>query len=254
VNAIADAPAFPVRPGVWFPDWSAVTSPTARDALRAILNTRNMENTWQGYAPMEDRVRVAVLRHYGTAGRAPEVAALAARLGMTAASVKRLLGRLAARDLVVLEGAADRVVGAYPFTDRDTEHRVRLGRSEARAMCAIDALGAGAMLGQDVEVRSRCRACGRPIRVATRDRGAALVDVDPASALVWSGIRYENGCAATSLCTVIAFFCSDGHLESWRANERPDVRGYRLDMDEALQLGRAIFAPALAGTAEPHGR
>src|SRR3546814_7694576 len=74
-------------------------------------------------------------------------------------------------------------------------------------MCAIDALGTGAMFGTDVVIESRCRACGGPIQIATRDRGIALDHVEPRSTLVWSGNRYEGACAATSLCTVIAFFC-----------------------------------------------
>ena len=60
------------------------------------------------------------------------------------------------------------------------------------------------------------------------------------------GVAYADGCAATSLCTVRAFFCSDEHLASWRETEHPDGKGFRLSMDEGLQTGVAIFAPLLA--------
>ena len=72
----------------------------------------------------------------------------------------------------------------------------------------------------------------------------------PSGAVVWSGIQYFNGCAAESLCTVMAFFCSDGHLESWRDANHPDVKGFKLSMDEGLQVGKAIFMPMLATASE----
>jgi hypothetical protein len=47
------------------------------------------------------------------------------------------------------------------------------------------------------------------------------------------------------MCTVIAFFCDDAHLEDWRTEHDPEGRGFRLSIDEALQAGRAFFAPSL---------
>ncbi len=49
---------------------------------------------------------------------------------------------------------------------------------------------------------------------------------------------------------MLAFFCSDAHLDSWRQENHPDIDGYRLSMDEGLQAGMAIFAPMLAPAAE----
>ena len=113
-------------------------------------------------------------------------------------------------------------------------------------MCAIDALGTGAMCGRDITIQSSCAACVAAIRVALRDRGAALQRVSPGGAAVWLGMRYADGCAADSLCRSIAFFCSDAHLEAWRAANHAGVAGYRLSMDEELQVGRAQFGPMLA--------
>ena len=75
-----------------------------------------------------------------------------------------------------------------------------------------------------------------------------LADHSPRSAVVWTGIRYADGCAADSLCTVMAFFCSGNHLVSWRSVQVSQTRGYRLFINEGLQMGRAIFAPRLFGT------
>jgi DNA-binding transcriptional ArsR family regulator len=236
---------------VTFPDWTAVTAPHAREAMLAIFEAIGIESMWRDYTPAEDDVRTTLLRLYAGQGGAPAIADLARHAGVSESAIRSHLASLKARDLVVLDSDGERIVGAYPWTDRATEHRVSLGEQTLNALCAIDALGAGEMYGRDVEIHSRCRACGAPVRIATRDRGQAVADVQPASTVVWSGIRHTDGCAANSMCTVIAFFCDDAHLEAWRAEHDPEPPGFRLSIDEALQAGRAIFGPSLAGLEAP---
>ena len=230
--------------GVPFPDWSAVTSEQAGRALDAIFAIEDTAKRWAGLDAAEDGLRRAVLAGYLAAGRAPSLAEHTEATGIE--DPRDGLARLAARDLVVLGAGGATVTGAYPFTDRDSGHVVHLGDVRVNAMCAIDALGIGAMCGHDITVHSACAACGAPLRVATAERGAALQLVSPKGAMVWLGVRYEGGCAADSLCRGIAFFCSDDHLDGWRAANHPGLDGFRLAMDEALEAGRALFAPMLA--------
>jgi hypothetical protein len=131
----------------------------------------------------------------------------------------------------------------YPFTEAQTGHRVRLGGHVIAAMCAIDALGVGAMYGRDIDVEAACRWCGGDIRVATADQGRALADVSPPGAVVWYDFAYD-GSAAVSCCPAMALFCSDEHLERWRMST-PERRGLRLSTREALEVGRALFGPVL---------
>jgi mercuric reductase len=240
-------PSYAVRPGVTFPDWTAVTSPKAREALLAIFEAIGTESMWRDYTPAEDDVRTTLLRLYAERGGAPAVGDLARHAAVTESAIRSHLASLEARDLVVLDADGEGIAGAYPWTDRATEHRVRLGERTLNALCAIDALGSGDMYRRDVEIYSRCRFCGAPVAIATRDRGRAVADVQPGSAVVWSGIRQTDGCAAGSICTIIAFFCADAHLEAWRAEHHPGAAGFRLSIQDALQVGRAIFAPSLAG-------
>ncbi len=114
------------------------------------------------------------------------------------------------------------------------------------ALCAIDALGMGAMLACDTAIESSCPECGVPIRIATRDKGRALASVRPAAVVVWAGIQYADGGGATSGCTVKLFFCSDEHLEAWRHRVDPDGAGFRLSVEAALQVGKGLFVPMLA--------
>ena len=245
VSQPATLPSFAVRPDVTFPDWSAVTLPAVRDALQAMVGSDHVLNRWSGYDPTTDRVRVALLQLYAEDGQAPAIGALAERASLSETAIWPLLAELRRRDLVVLDG--EQIVGAYPFTDRDTGHRVTLDGHVLNAMCAVDALGIGAMTGRDVAIASQCRHCGAPIRITTRERGRALAAVAPSTAVMWQSVRYEGGCAASSLCATTAFFCSDEHLSLWRDERSADKPGFRLSIEEGLQAGRALFGPSLAG-------
>jgi mercuric reductase len=238
-------PSYAVRPGVTFPDWPVVSTPAVEDALLAMVGSDQVLNRWNGYDPVTDRVRVALLQLYAEHGRAPTPRAIARQVGLSEAAVQPLLQELRHRDLVVLDG--ERIIGAYPFTDRDTGHKVTLDGRILNATCAVDALGIGAMTDHDIAIASHCRHCGAPIRITTRDRGRTLADVAPATAVVWLSVRYEGACAANSLCTATSFFCSDDHLAAWRQERQSDEPGFRLSIEEALEAGRALFGPSLAG-------
>jgi mercury(II) reductase len=244
----AALPSFVVRPGVSFPDWSVVTSPTVRDALQAMVGSDHVLDRWSGYDQAADRVRVALLQLHTEGGRAPAMRALAERAGLSVAAVRPLLKELQRRDLVVLDG--ERIVGAYPFTDEDRGHRVTLEGRVLNAMCAVDALGIGAMIGRDTAIASACRHCGEAIRIATRDQGRALTRVEPEGAVMWQSVRYDGACAANSLCAATVFFCSDDHLTAWRRDCSANEPGFRLSIVEGLEAGRALFGPSLAGIDE----
>ncbi|MFH1557705.1 MAG: FAD-dependent oxidoreductase, partial [Pseudomonadota bacterium] len=245
VSRPATLPSFAVRPGVTFPDWSAVTSSATKDALLAMVGSDHVLNRWSGYDPATDRVRVALLQLYAEDGRAPTIRALAERMGLSETDVQPLLEDLRRRDLVVLDGK--QIVGAYPFTNQDRGYQVTLDGRVLNAMCAVDALGIGAMTDRDISIASRCRHCDEPIRITTRDQGRVLADVEPRTTVMWQSVRYEDACAASSLCATTAFFCSDDHLSSWRRERSTDEPGFRLSIHEGLEAGRALFGPSLAG-------
>ncbi len=159
--------------------------------------------------------------------------------------MKAALQELQHRDLLGLDAAGTAIDYAYPFTSRETGHTVQLGAHTLNALCAIDALGVGAMYQRDVVITSRCSLCGTDIKVVTTDRGHRLRSVSPESAVVWYDFRY-TGCAAASVCQKTVFFCSDAHLQAWRNGVAAEEDGRRLLPAEALEAGRALFAPLLA--------
>ncbi len=235
----------PLRPGVTLPDWSLVREEPARAALAAIVDLIGVGTPkWSPLAATEDQVWRCVLEQFAAFARAPSLGEIADTTGLAPDAVVEELKRLRARDVVVLDDDG-RITGAYPFTERSTGHRVVLRGKTLSAMCAIDALGVGAMFGAHTEIESLCRFCGTPIRVKTGDSGIVISDIAPEGAVVWIGYYYADGCAATSTCTVLAFFCSDDHLAAWRAGEGAGRSGVRLSVDTALQVGKAIFVPIL---------
>ena len=235
-----------IAPGIMFPNWSVVTSAKTVDALGAFFEAFGAEARWAGIAPEEDRVRRLILAQYVATGHAPTPAGLSELTGLSRDAVGRLLKNLNVRDLVVLGERGETITGAYPFSENDTGHLVHLGGGALNAMCVIDALGAGAMYGEDSVVDSSCLNCARLVRVATGDGGGAIEAVSPENAVVWSGIQNTGGCSADTMCKVMTFFCSDDCLNSWRAGREPAPKGFRLSMDEGLQMGKAIFMPLLA--------
>lgn len=236
-----------IRPGVYRPDWSVVTSAAAREALLGRDRSRSGPlQKWQhALDPTHDRVWRTVLTLFATLSRPPQVSEIGEATGVPTENLAEIIAELEARDLIGSDKSTDRIRYAYPFNAEPTEHRVRLHGRELHALCAIDALGIGGMFGTDVVIAAACRACGDPIEIATADDGKSVSHARPRDTVVWYDLGY-SGCAASSNCLSIAFFCSDAHQQRWLTTQNPRAAGYRLKLGEALEVSRAIFEPVLA--------
>lgn len=195
-------------------------------------------------APVEGGLRAVhqqVLRSFARTGQAPAQAELS----------EKVLTQLHEADFLRLDQNGD-VRAAYPFSATPTTHQVQIdGGPRAYAMCAIDALGMAAMLGQDVRVDSRDPVTGEPITVTLPADGHAAA-WNPQEAVVFAG--QQTSCcsspAADVCCGYVNFFASRSIAQAW-ADGHPDVTGQILHQDEALRLGVAIFGPLLDNE---HGR
>ena len=239
-----------LRQGVFRPDWSVVRTDTVREALGAKGAARaSLVERWlTPPSSEEDRVWRGVLTFFVANGRAPRFADIASTTRLTEGEVRAVLEALHRRDLLGLDAAAGAVTYAYPFAGRRTGHTVHVGGRALDSLCAIDALGTGAMCGSDVTVVSKCRSCGSDIRVETADQGSTLRSVMPETAVIWYDLWFGDN-AATSCCSNTAFFCSDAHLAAWQ--QRGGSRdGRRLTIEEGLEMGRAVFGPLLADARE----
>ena len=214
----AQEPAVEIRPGVFRPDWSVVTTPAGREALSGRMKARGglLQKWSHALDEREDVVWRTVLQLYADRGRPPSSTEVAAETGMTVDRVAALFRNLQLRDLVGLEPGLERIRHAYPFTHTSAEHRVELKRRFLHALCAIDALGVGSMYRTDVKIESSCRLCSETVRIATMAEGRALRSACPTDAVVWYDFAYD-GSAAASCCPAIAFFCSCATSDGERA-------------------------------------
>lgn len=187
-----------------------------------------------------------MLRHFATAGRAPDVALLepvAAHAGRTARDV---LAELDREDFLTLDEDG-RIRAAYPFSATPTSHRVRIdGGAEVFSMCAVDALGIPAMLGRDAVISSTDPVTGEPVTVTSM--GGTTV-WEPDSAVVFVGRRGCSGPAAAVCCDTLNFFTSRASASTW-SKRHPNVLGEIVGQARAEELGRQVFGPLLT-TAPP---
>jgi alkylmercury lyase len=242
--ADAGGSAVELRPGVFRPDWAAAKSAAARRALGKRADAREgLLDKWaHAHDPETDRVWRVMLQLYGSTGLPPSPGEVAAQAEVPEPVVQGALLVLQGHDLLKLRSDGT-ILYAYPFTQEYSGHTIVLGNHELESLCAIDALGTGAMFGADVKVHSSCPVCGGSVDVSTNDRGTSISEVSPADAVVWYECSYGES-AASSCCPSIAFFCSQDHLQVWKA-QNPDANGMQLTINEALEVGRAIFGPVL---------
>ena len=222
-------------------DHSVVSDPLVREALSKLLTDWRMRKRWGDFPPVHRAVHHAILDAYLQTGDAPRRADLA---GITGGDIGAVLEDLRERDLIVLEGGE--IVIAYPFTSRCSVHGVDIAGRKTKCVCAIDALGVGAMIDSAVLAYSRCPECDAEIDVRIGGSGLSIEAVYPEGAVVWAGVSAVDGCAADTQCRSMLLFCSDAHLQAWREKNAPGGDGFRLTPDQALQAGAAIFRPFMA--------
>ncbi|MFG2404764.1 organomercurial lyase [Streptomyces brevispora] len=196
-------------------------------------------------APAERGLRAVhqqILRHFAATGAAPDAQTLQPAAAKAGRTTTHVLAELAEEDFLTLDEDGN-IRAAYPFSAAPTRHRVRLESGvEVWSMCAIDALGIPAMLGQDAVISSTDPVTGAPVTV-TSTRGTSRWE--PASAVVFVGQRPGGGPAASACCDALNFFTDLASARTW-SGRHPDVPGRVVDQPDAEHIGRQTFGPLLA--------
>lgn len=230
------------------PDGQMTGAPSVeqlREAL-SIPGPAEVLSRWRTRArrldPVERAVHQAVLRAFATTGGPATSGELDPVVAGTGTSTVEVLQSLHDGDAIRV--TPDGVIAvAYPFSANPTRHRVRIGdRVDAYAMCAIDALGIAAMLGQDTAISSVDVTTGQPVTVTTT--GGRTV-WDPATAVVFIGVGAGGGPTADCCCDYLNFFNDPATANAWASNH-PEVPGQILTQPEAEVLGIQLFQPLLA--------
>jgi hypothetical protein len=197
--------------------------------------------------PQDKAVHQAILRTFADTGHPPALAdldsvAVAAGSARGARSAVEVLRTLHDADAIRLTPDGQ-IALAYPFSATPTRHRVRIGdHVDVYAMCAIDALGIAAMLGQDTRIESVDITTGQPVTV-TMTRGKAIWE--PADAVVFIGADAGGGPSVDCCCDYLNFFIDQTAARAWTSSH-PHVPGQILDQAAAETLGTSLFQPLLA--------
>jgi len=225
-----------------------ITAVPSVDQLRAALaaaDPAEVLSSWRTGAlplqPVERAMHQAILRAFASTGRPPTRGELDQITADTGTSVDAVLLSLHEGDAIRL--APDGTIAvAYPFSATPTRHRVRIAdRIHVYAMCAVDALGIAAMLGQDTAISSVDRTTGQPITVVTT---GGRTTWEPASAVVFLGANAGGGPSADCCCDYLNFFADASAAHAW-AVRHPQVPGQILTQAEAEDLGTRLFQPLL---------
>ncbi len=190
----------------------------------------------------------AVLRHFATTGEAPDLQVLAGTAAAHGRTARDVLAELAREDFLTLD-ADGAIRAAYPFSATPTPHRVRIGAVQVWSMCAIDALGITAMLGEDMTITSTDPVNGQAVTVSST-RGT--LTWEPQGAVVFAGAGSGEGPAEVTCCATLNFFTGPDTAHAWSA-AHPEAPGQILGRAHAERVAADIFGPLLE-TGEPDGQ
>jgi hypothetical protein len=190
-----------------------------------------------------------LLRSLAAGNGLPPVSEAGASAGLSEDQARTALAALVASELVAVDrdGA---VVGVFPLSALPTRHVVHLsdGR-QLHAMCAVDALGVPAMLGQPATVVSTDPGTGRTVRVhvpteaapgglGQRTPGASTAVADPPEAVVLLA-RADTGTLASACCSVIDFYADASAAQA--VLDTRAMAGAVLPVADAHALGVELF-------------
>jgi Alkylmercury lyase len=180
------------------------------------------------------QVHQAVLAAFAATGTPPSPAEIEGVIRADGGDPQRVLAELTAADLLAFTDRGD-IRAAYPFSPVPTVIRVSWdGGPDAYAMCAIDALGMSAMLGQPVTIAASEPDTGRAISVVVDGARARWL---PRTAVVFAGATSAAGCPSVDRCCGhINFFTTARAARGW-ARRHPEITGEILRRDGALRIG-----------------
>jgi hypothetical protein len=182
----------------------------------------------------------AVLQRFLDTGTAPSLDWLTDQARSLDLDPDAAWSKLDEADLVHCDGEA--VVVAYPFSGTETTDRVELdGGPSLWAMCAIDALGILLMTGRNGVITSTDPQGLGPVRV---ERKGATWIWTPESTVVLAGAGQPSRIAAESCCPHVAFHTDAKHADAY-LQIHPELSGYVLDQNQALEAANLVFGALL---------
>jgi hypothetical protein len=151
----------------------------------------DLEDRWRTRrAARETELSRRILRMFLDRGGPIPVKEIGAAFDGPHDAIDEALCSLDADDLIrIRDGQVDI---AYPFSASPTPFAVRLpGGKQRYACCAVDALGIAPMVGQGVDIQSRCHDCGDPLHFSVTPDGPGP---EADGIMLWVGKRADDRC------------------------------------------------------------
>ncbi|MBF0252715.1 MAG: hypothetical protein HQL29_02770 [Candidatus Omnitrophica bacterium] len=149
-------------------------------------------------------------------------------------------------DMVVFD-KNNEPIGAYPFTMEQREHKISVNGNLVHAMCALDSLGVSPMFDYEVEINSKCRVTGEPIKIKQKKLEILNPEEnkDTKFGIIWAAAEGSCSCCANSLCMEMMYLKDGNVAEKWLAEDSKNREVYTLP--EAVEFSSRFFAPLIKG-------
>ena len=217
--------------------------PPGNRLIKALEDTVKGRISRAGLTPQENEIRKFILKNFAKHGSPPTERQIMDGLRIKSlADVERTTEKLYHADILAKQDG--RIVSSYPFSAAETRHRVRFKDGhEVFALCAVDALGIHAMLGEDITIMSRCVECDSNIQIVIED--GKIVSSTPDGIVTYVNGGDMCGRVSDTCCPHINFFCSDDDLCMWMWTNPEFENGETCSLDDALEYGKKIFGDML---------
>ncbi len=157
--------------------------------------------------------------------------------------IESTLYDLKQKDLVVFNDQME-VIGAYPFTIENREHKINVNGYCLNAMCALDALSVSSMFQLNTVILSLCRVTQAKIHI--EQHKGKVINTEQTKGIhigiTWSAAS-SDVCCANNLCLEILFLISPSIANEWLSQDKLNREIFTLS--EAIDFGSLFFDPLL---------
>ena len=191
----------------------------------------------------ENEARKYILREFARTGKPPADKAIAEAMKLPSIeAAHRFIKKLHKADILTMEDGM--IVSAYPFSAKQTRHKVAFPDGhEIYSLCATDALGIHFMLGENIDVKSRCPECEGEIKIVVKN--GRINSCVPERVVEFVSSGDQCGCTAKTFCPFMNFFCSEEHVKKWREKNPASATGEMYQLQQVLEHGKYIFGDFL---------
>jgi len=178
----------------------------------------------------EQKCHRNILSEFSKSGRVPDTVPLT------------ILKKLYKNDLIVLDNS-NKIIGAYPFSLRKTDHHIFNENIDLYAMCAFDAVAIAPLFLIKLNIVSQCYVTKETIEIGQDSE--QVISVKP-SREIYVGIRWQSAgsCSADSLCLEMIFLKDKNIANVWKGDDKDRSI---FSLTDAIDFSVSYFKPLLQG-------